>query len=145
MVDPSPRADSPPTQPYDAAESLTEAIEQFGADARKIAEPASGFADRQKAFGAEQIGGIARAVHNAADELQSELPEAARAIHGAAAEIERASNAMRENSVDELHRSLQDFARTQPAAFFATAIVSGFALTWLMRNPRSAEKPAGES
>src|SRR5438874_4572560 len=81
-----------------------------------LKEKARDAAEQQKQAGAEQIGGVARAVHGAADELEKELPQAASYVHEAADRFERA--ALRERSVDDLFRSVSDFARNQPATFF---------------------------
>jgi hypothetical protein len=95
--------------------------------ARKIAE-------QQKQAGADQIGGVARAIHGAAHEIEQEMPYAAGFIHDAAAKLEGAADSLRDRSVDDLIRSLNNFARSQPAAFFGGAVLAGFALSRFLKS-----------
>jgi hypothetical protein len=99
--------------------------------ARKLAE-------QQKQAGAEQIGGVARAVHGAAREIEQKMPQAAGFIHDAATRIEEAATSLRERSVDDLVRSLNNFARTQPATFFAGAVLDAAAAKQQMRRTAAA-------
>ena len=69
-----------------------------------------------------------------ADELEKELPQAASYVHEAADRFERAASALRERSVDDLFRSVSDFARNQPATFFGSAVVAGFALSRFLKS-----------
>jgi methyl-accepting chemotaxis protein len=123
-------------------EQASSAAEEVREQAARVMEPlkqqARDAAEQQKEAGAEQIGGVARAVHGAADELEKELPHAARYVHEAADRLERASSALRERSVDDLFRSVSDFARKQPATFFASAVFAGFALSRFLKS--SAQK-----
>lgn len=94
-------------------------------------------AEKQKQAGADQIGGVARAVHGAAREIEQNMPQAAGFIHDAATRLEGAAASLRERSVDDLMRSLNDFARTQPAAFFGGAVLAGFALSRFLKSSAS--------
>ena len=102
--------------------------------ARKVAE-------QQKQAGADQIGGVARAVHGAAREIEHKMPQAAGLIHDAATRLEGAAASLRDRSVDDLLRSLNDFARSQPAAFFGSAVLAGFALSRFLK---SSAQPGDE-
>jgi hypothetical protein len=112
--------------------------EQVRAQAAGVIEPlkenARNVAEQQKQAGAEQIGGVARAVHGAAGELEKELPQTAGYVHEAADRLERAASALRERSVDDLFRSVSNFARNQPATFFGSAVVAGFALSRFLKS-----------
>jgi hypothetical protein len=114
------------------------AAAEVRAQAAEILEPvkekALETAEQQKDSGAEQIGGIARAVHGAAGELERELPHAAAYVHDAADRIDRAASALREHNVDDLFRSLSDFARRQPATFFGSAVFAGFAISRFLKS-----------
>jgi hypothetical protein len=94
-----------------------------------VKERARTVAEQQKKAGADQICGVARAIHGAAHEIEQEMPHAAGFIHDAAAKLEGAADSLRERSVDDLIRSLNNFARSQPAAFFGGAVLAGFALS----------------
>jgi hypothetical protein len=102
--------------------------------ARKIAE-------QQKEAGADQIGGIACAVHGAAREIEDKMPQAANFVHDAATRLEGAAASLRERSVDDVFRSLNNFARSQPVAFFGGAVLAGFALSRFLK---SSAEPSGE-
>src|SRR5215472_747020 len=99
-----------------------------------IKERARTVAEQQKKTGADQIGGVARAIHGAAHEIEQEMPNAAGFIHDAAAKLEGAADSLRERSVDDLISSLNKFARSQPAAFFGGAVLAGFALSRFLRS-----------
>ena len=106
---------------------LSDAVDPMVDKAREAAA-------QQKAAGAEQVSGVAAAVHRAADDLGSQLPQAAKYIHGAAHKLEEASSALKERSLDDLMGTFGQFARSQPAAFFATAALAGFALSRFLKS-----------
>jgi hypothetical protein len=83
--------------------------------------------------GAEQVGGLARAIHRAADELEGDSPELARTIHDAAGRVDGMARALRDRSPGDLLRGAEDFARRQPVAFFGVAAIAGFALARFAR------------
>ena len=119
-------------------QQVSSAAEQVRAKAAEVIDPlkdqAREAAEEQKQAGAEQIGSVARAVHGAAGELEHELPHAAGYVHEAADRLDRAASALRERSVDDLFRSLSDFARSQPATFFGSAVFAGFALSRFLKS-----------
>ncbi len=96
-------------------------------------------ADEAKVKGVDQMAGVSRAVHGAADELGRELPQAAGYIHSVADRLERASSALRERSVEDLVSTFGSFARRQPAAAFAGSMLAGFALSRFLKS--SAPRP----
>jgi len=106
---------------------------------QSVKDKAMQIAEAQKASGAEKMQGIAGAVHAAAGSLEQELPQAAGYIHQAAESLEQASTALKERNLDELMGKVGDFARTQPMAFFGTAVFAGFALSRFLKS--SAEPP----
>jgi hypothetical protein len=112
--------------------------------AEKLKDDAVRIAEQQKRAAAEQVGGVARAVHGAADQLESQLPFAAKYIHEAADSLESASAALKQRSIDELARSIGNFARTQPTAFFSTAVLAGFALARFLKSSNGRATPGGE-
>jgi hypothetical protein len=63
-----------------------------------IKDRARNVAEQQKEAGADQIGGVARAVHGAAREIEQEMPQAAGLIHDAATRLEDAAVSLRERS-----------------------------------------------
>jgi ElaB/YqjD/DUF883 family membrane-anchored ribosome-binding protein len=113
-----------------AAQSLKEEGAAALEGARARAEQA---AQQGVQRGAEQVGGIARAIHRAADELESDSPELARTIHDAAGRVDGMARALRQRSPGDLLRSAEDFARRQPMVFLGVATVAGFALARFAR------------
>lgn len=105
-------------------------------------------ADEAKAKGVDQIAGVSRAVHGAADELSRELPQAAGYIHAVADRLEGATSALRERSVEDLVSTFNGFARRQPATAFAGSVLAGFALSRFLKSsaPRTEQRQqqAGE-
>jgi hypothetical protein len=111
----------------DAEATLGAASVTLKQSARKIAE-------QQKEAGADQIGGIARAVHGAAREIEDKMPQAASFVHDAATRLEGAAASLRDRSVDDVFRSFNNVARSQPAAFFGGAVLAGFALSRFLKS-----------
>jgi uncharacterized phage infection (PIP) family protein YhgE len=99
-------------------------------------------ADQAKTKGVDQLAGVSRAVHSAADELGRELPQAADYIHSAADRLENASAALRERSLDDLVSTFNNFARRQPAVAFAGSVLAGLALSRFLKSsaPRSENR-----
>lgn len=107
-----------------------------------------GIVEQQKNVGAEQIGGIAEAVHGAADDLQERAPSVARYVHEAASGIERVSDGLRSTTVDDLVDQVEHFARTQRLAFFGAAALAGFAVSRFVKSSgerRAAMQAMGET
>jgi hypothetical protein len=112
---------------------LSSAAEQVqntaGAATDRLKDRARDVAEQQKAAGADQIGGVAHAMESAADELQDKMPWAAEYIDDVAGRLSGLASELRERSADEMLSNATDFARRQPAIFFAGAIAAGFALS----------------
>ena len=125
-------------QTTSAAEKTKAALE---AGSVTVKQGVRKLAEQQKQAGADQIGGVARAVQGAAREIEQKMPQAAGFIHDAATRLEGAAASLRERSVDDLMRSLNDFARTQPAVFFGGAVLAGFALSRFLK---SSAEPSNE-
>jgi hypothetical protein len=77
---------------------------------------------------------IARAVHRAATELQSQLPTAAEHIRIAANKLDEASAALETRSFEELTDTFRRFGRQQPIVFFGAATLAGFALSRFLKS-----------
>ena len=96
-------------------------------------------AEEQKVAGAERVSAIAGAISRTADELESELPQAARYVRGAATEIQNLSDTVRQRDINVLLRDVQDLARRQPAAFLGVSVLAGFAaIRFLKTSSQSA-------
>lgn len=76
---------------------------------------------------ADQLGGVAEALHRAADQLrQRNQSNVADYTHSAANQVEKWAKILRERSVDELWRNGENFVRRQPGLFIGGALVAGF-------------------
>jgi hypothetical protein len=125
-----------------ASSAAEDAKTALGATAVTVKQRARRVAEEQKKAGADQIGGVARAIHGAADEVERELPQVAGFVHDAAAKLEGAAASLRERSIDDLVHSLNNFARKQPVTFFGGAVLAGFALSRFLKS--SAEPSGGQ-
>jgi adenylosuccinate lyase len=121
----------------DGASVLSEAAESLkNRAAEAIRGTAEDFAEQRKREGAERIKGLGRAVHGAADEIGKEIPQAADYVHSAADRLERAADELRNRSIEDLIGTLTRFARQQPAAAFAGAVLAGFVLSRFLKTAR---------
>jgi hypothetical protein len=125
----------------EATAQITEAVKEAArATIRAVSAQASEFssniagelsatAEMEKDRGAASMRGFARAIRTAAGELDVQSPQIADHFRGAAASVESFSDNLRSRSVGDLFSAATEMARNQPAAFFAGAIVAGFALS----------------
>jgi len=109
-----------------------EAIKERAAEA--LRGTAADFAEAGKATGAERIGRLGRAVHGAANEIGKELPQAGEYVHTAGETLENAAAHLRDHSVEDLFEAFNRFARRQPVAAFAGAILAGFVLSRFIKS-----------
>lgn len=106
-----------------------------------VKEQTRQFAEQQKQAGAETIDGVADAIHGAAHDLETRLPKAAGYVHEAAGRLEDAAGRLRDSSVDDLLESVGRFARSQPAGFFGTAVLAGFAASRFLKSSSPGGAP----
>lgn len=115
--------------------ATTETLKREGGqlldDARKRAED---MAQEGVRAGADRAGGIARAVHRAAEEIEHDSPALARTIHEAAGALDGMAQRLREQSPGQMLHGAEDFARRQPLAFFGVAALAGFAVARFARS-----------
>jgi len=141
-MDPNQQNMSGDSQSTGAFGHLTEDISALADSAKaklgEVAEPmkekALDIASQQKDAGADQLGIVARAVHGAACELESEMPQIAGYIHQAGQSLEQAADGLRDGSMDELMDKFGQFARNQPAIVFGGAMIAGFAMTRFLKS-----------
>jgi hypothetical protein len=120
-------------------ESAFDAQERLEGMASGVKDDFLKAADDAREKSADQITDLTHAVHNAAEQLKRDLPQAAGYIHSVADRMESASSALRERSVEDLVSSLNRFARRQPATAFAGSVLAGFALSRFLKS--SAARP----
>lgn len=110
--------------------SVTEQVQKTADVATDhLKDRARNVAEQQKEAGADQIGDVAEAMQAAAGKLEQQMPMAALYVEDVAAQLGAMASALRERSIDDMLGNVADFARKQPALFFAGAVATGFALS----------------
>jgi hypothetical protein len=99
-------------------------------------------AESQKERGADAMHRFAKAIRTAAHELEEGSPEIARQIRAAAGGVDSLSDNIHTKSVADLFNAAQDFARKQPAAFFAGAVIAGFAVSRFLKSSSQPAQPS---
>jgi ABC-type transporter Mla subunit MlaD len=115
--------------------------EQASALTSNIASELTTTAETQKDRGADVMQGFAKAIRTAAGELDQQSPQVARTFRGAATSVESLSHSLRGQSIGELFGAASGFARKQPVAFFAGAVVAGFALSRFLKSHKAPADP----
>lgn len=91
-------------------------------------------AEQGKVRATETLDGFARAVHEAAGNLEQQVnPQLAQYAHRAADALDSFSESLRNKSVDELLDEARDFARRSPAVAIGAAVAVGFALSRFLK------------
>jgi hypothetical protein len=114
-----------------------------------ITDRARDMAEQKKEEGAGQIDGVAHAIHGAARELESEMPLAAGYVHAAASRLQDVAQRLHDRGIDELLKDVNNFARSQPTAFFGGAVLAGFMISRFLKSSAAAgssrqSMPAGD-
>ena len=97
-------------------------------------ERAEGFATEQKAAGADQIGGIARAANRAADELDETSPHLASYVREAASAADDFADSLRNRGFGDILQDVTDYARREPVVFFGLTLAAGFAASRFLKS-----------
>jgi hypothetical protein len=122
---------------------INEAAVALKTKAREVVEPvkdhAVHVAEEQITTGAQKVEGIARAVHEAADKIEEEIPQAGTYVHQLADRLDDASRVAREQKMSDIVGAIDDFAHRQPLAFFGATILAGFALARFMRSSNGGQ------
>jgi uncharacterized phage infection (PIP) family protein YhgE len=121
------------------AQSSADMRDKAGQAAGAVIGEARDLAEERKAAAADNVVRLSRAVHDAADQLGGELPQAAGYIHSAADRLQSASKTLRERSVEDMVGDFSDFARRQPVAALAGAVLAGFALARFLKSSQSPD------
>ncbi|RFA30689.1 hypothetical protein CAI21_04010 [Alkalilimnicola ehrlichii] len=89
------------------------------------------------AYVSESLHSVASSLHTAGRELdQQEQAAAAQVLFNAAHALERLSVEMRAHDVDSLLESARAYTRRNPKAVVGGALLSGFLMAFMRRNPR---------
>jgi hypothetical protein len=129
-----------------AAGPITEAVKDIGGKLGGVARDAAvNMGEAPKAAGVDAIEGVGRAVRNAADEIGKESPLVAGYVRDAAASIDKVAGGLRDHTIGDLVDIVTRFGRQQPVAFFAGAIVAGFALSRFVKSGMNESAPPAET
>lgn len=107
------------------------------------AEHVRGFAEEQKAAGADRFKGYAGSINRAADSLDDEMPMVANFARKAAGEIEHLADAVKDRDLGDLVGVVHDYARRQPAVFLGATALAGFVVARFLST--SAQKRSREA
>ena len=127
----------------DNAEHLTERVKDRAADLKRQAKDAvhdmgvraRSAADEQKNVAAERVGGVARALRVASDDLHDQGQSLVAGYSRHVAEgLESMAQSLSRRSLGDLVEGVEDFARERPVAFMGGAMVAGFALARFMKS-----------
>jgi ElaB/YqjD/DUF883 family membrane-anchored ribosome-binding protein len=111
-----------------AQSAATQAREAAASLASEANQKVRGAMNQQVSAGADLVGQVAQSIRTAADELGRNIPQLAGFVRGAADRVDEFSDALREQSVEQLLESASDFARRRPLVVFSAAAACGFAL-----------------
>jgi hypothetical protein len=135
------------------AEHLTKRVKDRAADLKRQAKDAvhdmgvraRSAADEQKNVAAERVGGVARALRVASDDLHDQGQSLVAGYSRHVAEgLESMAQSLSRRSLGDLVEGVEDFARERPVAFMGGAMVAGFALARFMKSSagRRSERDA---
>jgi len=128
----------------EAARKGTRAVQDQTAQlAQNVGHELKKTAEDQKMRGVEAIQSFARAMNNAAEELDHQSPGVAKSVRDAAQKIDGLSKNISNRNVDELFAAASEAARTQPMLFIGGAVAAGFALARFFKSSASHRGTAG--
>jgi hypothetical protein len=115
----------------DIGEEVKQQAAALGEEAKvqigELADKAKGMFGEQKDLLAGQLGGVSDALRKVADELEDSEQSGARYIRMIADQAQQLTSTLRDNDIDDVLATVQDFGRKQPAAFLGAAAILGFA------------------
>lgn len=115
----------------DVKKSVSSAAEDVMATGRETLGNAQGrirsLLEQQTGRAADQLGGVANALHKAAEQLNQENGGVvADYAEQAAGRVERVADMLRDANVDDIVGEVESFARRQPEVFIGAAFAVGF-------------------
>lgn len=134
-------------------ERAAETAQQAGEQAKSMAEQARERAkehtqtvlDQQKSAAADQIGGLASALHQTADSLQQQnYGFVAQYTERAARSLEDMAESLRARDINELIGQCEQLARRQPALFVGSSVALGFAFARFFKSSAEQVYSAGD-
>ncbi len=121
-----------------ASEWTDQAKSAAGEAVSGLRERAEDLVSGQKSRGADFLTSISRAADAAARELHESSPYIADQVTDMARGVDSLSRNVRERSVGDMMRNLNEFARREPTAFLAGSVIAGFMISRFLK--ASAER-----
>lgn len=127
----------------DAADATAEHASEAKDESKRLAGV---YAERGKDAIGSSLGDFASAVRRAGDELdERDQGLAAQLVSRAARGLEDAAHSVSGTSVDEVMGSAKEFARRNPTAFTAGAVLAGVALARFAKATSERREPVAET
>jgi hypothetical protein len=123
----------------DVADQVKQAASET---ADTVSGEVKGLLNRQLEKGAETLGGFARSVKRAAQDLEKDSPQTADLVRTFASRVDGYADGLRNQSVEDLWNSAADLTRRQPALVFGLAALAGF---FVLRTIKSTPTVAAPS
>ena len=117
------------------AESAKAKLSEIGGP---VKDKAMEVASEQMSAGADHLRTAAQAVHGAARELESTMPEWAGYVRDIGQRLENFASDLKDGGVDDLLGKVGDFSKNQPALLFGGALIAGFALSRFVKSSAQA-------
>lgn len=100
--------------------------------------------EQQTHRAADQLAGVAHALHSAADQLKDEnIGTAARYADQAAERVEEVADLIRNSTVDDVVDRVEGFARRQPEMFLGAAFAAGFLFSRFIKSSGERRQRSG--
>jgi len=130
---------SPPAEPAGVAKSPAEMLRAGGEQAVGEAKAiAIDVAEKQRARAVDALGGVARALHRTAKDLDAENNAMARYTDLAAEKLDQAARYLRQARMGDIVLEAERLARRQPWWFLGGAVATGFIAARLLKNTGTA-------
>lgn len=133
----------------DAREQLNESVEQIKQQGQEVAAQAKRqAADAVKSRqhdAAEQLGGVAKALRDAADDFPEQQRWLAQGAQQTAQMVDNLAQTLRENDPQELLRRVERYAREQPTVVLGGAALVGFVAARFLKSSARDERPTTAS
>lgn len=122
----------------EAKESVRSAVDKLRSGREQAFEEAKSkvreAAEAQRQRAAEAVGGMAGALHRAADDLKSENESMGRYTNMAAERLDEVASYLRDTDWNSVIDGAEDFARRQPYWFIGGAMAAGFLVARTIKN-----------
>jgi hypothetical protein len=125
------------------AGDATEQVKQVASDAADtVTGEVKGLLNRQLETGANTLGGLARSVKRAAQDLERDSPQTANLVRSVASQVDEYANGLRNQSIDDVWNSAAGFTRRQPALVFGLAALAGFFVLRTIKSAPTVDSPS---